>query len=339
MRIAANVLWLPALVIKKNVVFENEILECSSSDGCFSVDLPPNNPNDSSFENPQDQWFVPGDSISCPNLYSVLNSQAILGYLNSPDDFDVYNYNITLDDYVQAQAMGPPFSIPSQPAVLVGFAFVIPQACENNKDAYFSLALIANPYQICTQEGPLPPTDYSTLTQALASALPPNKTVIVVADGGNRSIYDPPALQGVLPDLEWYLPGGCQVSFLPDGGESINCTKDAAYISAYVCNEDWLNETAEQVEPVEIQFAVFGNGAYDYTLNIGISEDCIAYNMSLWGLRADNQHLVNGCSEETNATAPPTGAPTVDDTSGTDSETWFDVSFALGVSLLVVLAL
>jgi hypothetical protein len=80
---------------------------------------------------------------------------------------------------------------------------------------------------------------------------------------------------------------------LPGGGESINCTQAVAYISAHVCNEEWLNETAEHVDPVAIQFAVFGNGACNNSIhNIGISDDCIHHYMSWWGLLADDQHLV-----------------------------------------------
>jgi hypothetical protein len=276
------------MVVAHQVAFEKEIHECASSPtGCYGVNLPPNNPYDSSFENPQDQLMMPGDSPQlCHNLYSILNSQSIFGYLNSADDFDVYNYNITSKDYAQGQRLGPPFGGPS--GVFI-FALVAPQACDNSKNVYFSLALVVNPFQICTKNGPLPPTDYATLPPALSQKLAPNKTVLVVTDSGNRHVYAPPYL-----DIQWYLPNGCQVVQLPDGTEFVKCTGDAAYISAYACHSEWRLDSVD-LDPVQIQFVVFGDGPHDYTLSIGISDSCRVDDMSLWALLKNNRHLVNGC--------------------------------------------
>lgn len=278
--------WTPAL--GHNVAFEKEIHECASSNsGCYGISLPPNNPNDSSFEAPQDLLVVPGeDSQLCPNIYSILNSQAIFGYLNAADDFDVYNYNITYKDYTRAQTLGPPFGIPSGIWV---FALVAPQACGNNKNVYFSLALVADPFQLCTKDGPLPPTDYTTLPLALSQKLPLGKTVLLVTDHGLRHVYAPRYL-----DIQWYLPSGCQVVQLQDGAEFVNCTKEAAYISAYACNSEWLAQE-EEVDPVQVKFVVFGDGAHDYTLCIGAYDACRIDDMALWALLKDNRHLVNGC--------------------------------------------
>lgn len=288
-------LQIPAMA--HNVAFEDEIQECTASSlGCLGVDLEPNNSKDSSFENPIEQLMIPGDV--CHNFFSIINSQAIFGFLNSQDDVDVYNYYVTIDDYFEAQALGPPFSFPNQPIVFVSAA-AFPQACENTKDVYFSLALVADPFSLCTQEeGPLSPTDYSTLPDTLASKLPPGKTVLVVTDSGNRTVFAPDEEE--IGDLAWYLPGGCNTVTRPGGGMEIRCTDDAAFITIYACNTEWLTP-GQEVDPIKIQFVVFGDGPNDYTLNIGLSEDCHLADETQMELFDNNRHMVNGCDDQNDA--------------------------------------
>ena len=152
---------------------------CSEAGGCFGEQLEPNNPLDYSFVTPGKQLYETIEG--CQNKWTILNSQALFGYLNSRTDFDVYDFNVTAYDYLQALQLGPPFSNFAVPTVLVTFS-VVPQACRNNLGTYFSYALVANPFALVSFTGPIPPTNYSTLPRRLAEQLPPGQIVLVVDD-------------------------------------------------------------------------------------------------------------------------------------------------------------
>lgn len=304
---------------------------------CLGFDPPADNPYDSSFITPYPQNFEAGVGL-CANNWGIINSLAQFGYLNSATDFDVYNYSITAFDYLQALGLGPPFNIPGTPTTLVTFN-VLPQACENNLDVYFSYALVADPGTLFGGDGPLGPTDYSTLPPDLAAQLSPGKTVIVVHDdhpdsgiNEDRHIFQlgPDELEVDGIDLGWFLPKGCT-----NTDDEISCSRDARTIFTYAFNPAWSIQGMDpaDIPPLPVQVVVFmdntsedptsstrksksssksskktkkqkkkkskgssHDAGFDYTLNLGFSEQCFEVAPEGNQLRAvGNNHLVNGC--------------------------------------------
>lgn len=192
---------------------------------------------------------------------------------------------------------------------------------------------MANPGTLFGVDGPLGPTDYSTLPPDLAGQLPPGKTVVVVHDeqpesgiNEDRHIYQlgPDELEVDGIELGWFLPKGCTNT------DEISCSMDARTIFTYVFNPAWSIQGMDpaDVPPLPVQVVVFMDNTseeptsstkksksksskkkkkkkskgssheagFDYTLNLGLAEQCLEVAPESNQLRAvGNKHLVNGC--------------------------------------------
>lgn len=200
--------------------------------------------------------------------FPLMDSQAIFSWLD-PDDVDVYQFTVTLNDVAQGVALG------------FGGAFVIaapiPPACNQTKNHYPAIALVA-PF------GTAPVQDPSFFD--LPFEVPPGHGVLPVfntqAQGNEqRPIFVLPDEDTEIPlNLSWYLPNGCVTE------PFFNCSQSDTLATPVFA-------------PFTTAYFVVWNPAgnsIDYTLNLGVDESNFQSFQNIDDLVRDNNHLHTPCT-------------------------------------------